>query len=157
MSQKHYLGLDVGTQSVKGLVFDPEHEDGVVARAGKPLDLLEGLPAGAAEQHPDDWWQAVIQVVRELGQQTDLQQIAGVGVSGQQHGSVFLDASGVVVRPAKLWCDTSTADEAQQLTQKLGRSVPVGVTASKVTWLARHAAENWQRTAHVLPPPASTK
>ncbi len=152
MDQKHYLGLDVGTQSVKGLVFDPEHEEGVIARAGQPLDLLPGLPSGAAEQHPDDWWKAVINVVGELSTQIDLQKIAGVGVSGQQHGSVFLDDSGAVVRPAKLWCDTSTADEAQQLTQKLGRSIPVGFTASKVAWLAQHEAENWQRTAHVLLP-----
>ena len=152
MGQKHYLGLDVGTQSVKGLVFDPEQDHGVIARAGQPLDLIPGLPTGAAEQHPDDWWQAVIQVLQQLAEQTDLSRIAGVGVSGQQHGSVFLDDSGAVVRPAKLWCDTSTADEAQQLTQKLGRSVPVGFTASKVTWLAHHEAENWQRTAHVLLP-----
>ena len=66
MGQKHYLGLDVGTQSVKGLIFDPESDGSVIARAGKPLDLLSGLPAGAAEQHPDDWWQAVIEVIQEL-------------------------------------------------------------------------------------------
>ena len=154
MAQKLYLGIDVGTQGVKGVVIDPQEQPCVIARASKPLDLISGLPAGAAEQHPEDWWSAVVEVVQKLmaAPSVSPSSIAGVGVSGQQHGSVFVDSSGAVVRPAKLWCDTSTAEEAQLLTQKLGRSVPVGFTASKVSWLARHEAENWQRTAHVLLP-----
>jgi xylulokinase len=73
-------------------------------------------------------------------------------VSGQQHGCVVLDARGEVVRPAKLWCDTSTAAEAQELAQRLGRALPTGFTASKLLWLARHEPANWARIARVLLP-----
>ncbi|MGE4619222.1 MAG: xylulokinase [Planctomycetota bacterium] len=149
-----YLGLDVGTQGVKGVVIDPEARPCVIARAGRSLDLLPGLPAGAAEQHPDDWWQAVIEVVHQLTEndKVDAMSIAGIGISGQQHGSVFVDENDRVVRAAKLWCDTSTADEARELTDKIGRAVPVGFTASKVTWLARNEPDHWQRTNGVLLP-----
>ena len=109
------LGLDVGTQSVKGLVLDAER-GAVVARAARPLELVPGLPEGAAEQHPDDWERAVAEVCRELlaDPAVDPGRLAGVGVSGQQHGAVLLDGEGAVVRPAKLWCDTSTADQCDQ-------------------------------------------
>ena len=118
MSQ--FLGLDVGTQSTKGLVVDLE-EGRVVARAARSYGLIEGLEEGAAEQHPDTWWDAVRHVVRTLvaepAVRTDA--LAGIGVSGQQHGFVPLDAEGRVIRPAKLWCDTSTAEEARELCDDL--------------------------------------
>ena len=154
MSDELYLGLDVGTQGVKGVVIDPDARPCVIARAGQPLDLLPGLPAGAAEQHPDDWWNAVVEVVHQLvdDDAVDPSTIAGIGVSGQQHGSVFVDEDDRVVRAAKLWCDTSTADEARELTETIGRAVPVGFTASKVMWLARNEADHWQRTDGVLLP-----
>lgn len=74
------------------------------------------------------------------------------GVSGQQHGLVVLDAAGEVVRPAKLWCDTSTAAEAAELSRLLGRAVPAGFTAPKVLWLQRREPEAWARTRRVLLP-----
>ncbi|MEC9477164.1 MAG: xylulokinase [Planctomycetota bacterium] len=154
MATALYLGLDVGTQGVKGVVIDPETRPCVIARAARSLDLIEGLPAGAAEQHPDDWWNAVIEVVHQLlaNEEVETDLIAGVGISGQQHGSVFVDENDRVVRAAKLWCDTSTSAEAEELTDRIGRAVPVGFTASKVTWLARHEPDNWQQTDGVLLP-----
>ncbi|MEZ6013926.1 MAG: xylulokinase [Planctomycetota bacterium] len=148
-----FLGLDVGTQSTKGVLVDPV-QGLVVARASRAYGLLEGLPPGAAEQHPETWIEAVRGVAADLfatpGVSRD--EVAGVGVSGQQHGLVVLDEAREVVRPAKLWCDTSTAHEADELTRALGRSVPTGFTAPKVRWLARHEPEHWARTAHVLLP-----
>jgi len=154
MTASLYLGLDVGTQGVKGVVIDPDARPCVIARAGQALDLLPGLPAGAAEQHPDDWWNAVVEVVHQLlsDEAVDTVSIAGIGVSGQQHGSVFVDENDRVVRAAKLWCDTSTAAEARELTETIGRAVPVGFTASKVMWLARHEPDHWQGTDGVLLP-----
>ncbi|NCF55989.1 MAG: xylulokinase [Planctomycetia bacterium] len=154
MAQKLYLGIDVGTQGVKGVVIDPQEQPCVIARASKPLDLISGLPAGAAEQHPEDWWSAVVEVVQKLmaAPSVSPSSIAGVGVSGQQHGSVFVDSDDQVIRPAKLWCDTSTSQQAAELTEKIGRAVPVGFTASKATWLAHHEPEHWQRTDGVLLP-----
>ncbi|MDG1455168.1 MAG: xylulokinase [Planctomycetota bacterium] len=154
MKQKLYLGIDVGTQGVKGVVIDSEEHPCVISRASKSLDLISGLPAGAAEQHPDDWWNAVVEVVQKLisDPTVDSSEIAGIGISGQQHGSVFVDSDDQVIRPAKLWCDTSTSQEAAELTEKIGHSIPVGFTASKVAWLARNEPEHWQRTDGVLLP-----
>src|SRR5262245_47517185 len=111
MTSALFLGLDVGTQGTKALVVDVEAR-AVVARAASAYDLIPGLPPGAAEQHPDTWWDAVRTCVRALGAEIDARRIAGIGVSGQQHGFVALDPERRVLRPAKLWCDTSTAAEA---------------------------------------------
>jgi xylulokinase len=143
------IGLDVGTQSTKALVVDIE-AGRVVARGQVSYGLIGGLPAGAAEQHPDTWWRAVGQVLHELGGAA--REVAAVGVSGQQHGLVVLDQDGQVVRPAKLWCDTVTATEAAELSAAFGRRVPTGFTASKILWLARHEPAAWARVRTVLLP-----
>src|ERR1043165_9218401 len=111
-----FLGLDVGTQGTKGLLVDAEAR-AVVARASASYGLIEGLPAGAAEQHPSTWIDAVRDVAAEIFRDRGAARarVAGVGVSGQQHGLVALDDRGEVLRPAKLWCDTSTAAEADEL------------------------------------------
>ena len=146
-----FLGLDVGTQSTKAIVVDAR--DGtVVARGAQAYGLREGLPPGHMEQDPDLWIDAVATASRQALQGLDVARIAGVGVSGQQHGCVVLDADGRVVRPAKLWCDTSTADEADDLAREIGRPVPVGFTASKLLWLKRHEPQNWARVRRVLLP-----
>jgi xylulokinase len=151
MSAAWFLGLDVGTQGTKALVVDVEARR-VLARASRAYGLLEGLAPGAAEQHPHVWWEAVRACLAALGREFELTRIAGVGVSGQQHGFVALDAEREVLRPAKLWCDTSTAAEARELTTVLGRHVPAGYTASKILWLKRHESEHFARLAHVLLP-----
>jgi len=147
------LGLDVGTQGTKGLVLDVD-AGRVIARASASYDLLTGLPPGAAEQHPATWVDAVKDVARALLAEpgVDPARFVGVGVSGQQHGLVVLDGEGQVLRPAKLWCDTSTSEEAQELSQAFGHAVPTGFTASKILWLARHEPETWARTRAVLLP-----
>ena len=147
------LGLDVGTQGTKGLVIDDQLGE-VVARASSSYALIDGLETGAAEQHPETWIEAVRAVCRELIRQPQVEraEVRAVGVSGQQHGLVVLDEAQRVVRPAKLWCDTATAAEAEQLAGELGRPVPTGFTASKVRWLAQREPESWERTRHVLLP-----
>jgi xylulokinase len=147
----HTIGFDVGTQSTKGLLVEMA-SGRVVARAARAHGLIEGLPAGAAEQHPDTWVQAIEEVARELLGHVRREQVVAVGVSGQQHGLVALDANDRPVRAAKLWCDTSTADEAADLSRELGHLVPTGYTASKVRWLAKHEPANWARVRHVLLP-----
>jgi xylulokinase len=151
MSAELFLGLDVGTQGTKALVVDADAR-AVVARASSPYDLLPGLPPGAAEQHPDTWWSAVRACAAAVAREIDARRIHAVGVSGQQHGFVALDSARRVIRPAKLWCDTSTAAEARELTQTLGRHVPAGFTASKILWLKRHEPAHFARLAHVLLP-----
>lgn len=145
MSQ--FIGLDVGTQGTKGIVIDLARGE-AVARASRSYGLIQGLADGAAEQDPQTWWDAVVAVVREMVSDpaVDAPRIAGLGVSGQQHGFVPLDGSGQVIRPAKLWCDTSTAAEAEEL------GVPAGFTASKILWLKRHEPTSFARLAQVMLP-----
>lgn len=153
MSRAQYVGLDVGTQGTKGLVICGERRR-VLARAKRAYGLIEGLPAGAAEQHPRTWIEAVGAVVAELLRSPDVDPalIRGLGVSGQQHGFVPLDEAREVLRPAKLWCDTSTAPEARELSEEFGQAVPAGFTASKILWLKRHEPDAFAKLAHVLLP-----
>ncbi len=149
-----YIGLDVGTQSTKGILLDTTRRgpDAVVARAAKHYGLIEGLPAGAAEQHPHTWRDAVQSVVSELLKGVDKTRVRGIGVSGQQHGCVLLDADKQVIRAAKLWCDTSTAAEATELSERSGQTIPSGFTLPKVLWLKRHEPANFAKVRHVLLP-----
>lgn len=147
-----WLGLDVGTQSTKAVVLDGASGK-IVARSSEAYGLIEGLGEGAAEQDPLTWKSAVAVCVKRLSEQgVDLSAIGGVGVSGQQHGLVLLDDAGEVVRPAKLWCDTATAGEAAELSERFGRLVPTGFTASKILWVQRHEPEHWAKTACVMLP-----
>ncbi|MGI8604013.1 MAG: xylulokinase [Verrucomicrobiales bacterium] len=158
-----FLGLDSGTQSTKAVALDFESGD-IAAQASAKHDLIAGLPPGHLEQHPNDWLRAVDAAVAgclaQLGQRS--REIRAIGVSGQQHGLVALDANDQVVRPAKLWCDTSTAPEceilaglfggAAGLIAQTGNAIPPGFTAPKLLWLKRHEPENFARTTSVLLP-----
>lgn len=148
-----FLGFDVGTQGTKAVLVDAGSKR-VVARASTAYGLIERLVEGAAEQHPDTWIEAVRSCSARIfdGRASDRARVAGIGVSGQQHGLVVLDEADRVVRPAKLWCDTSTAEEARQLSRRLGRHVPAGFTASKILWLARHEPEHWARVRRAMLP-----
>jgi len=156
-----YLGIDSGTQSVKAVVLDLETRR-VIAEARAPHTLIAGLPPGHMEQHPQEWTQAMDRVIGEVLAKVDRKRVRGIGVSGQQHGFVPLDAKGQVIRPAKLWCDTSTVTECRLLTRKLGGEKAVirkaglaflpGFTAPKILWLKRHEPANYRRLRHVLLP-----
>src|SRR5437879_8779920 len=115
------LGIDSGTQSTKVLVVDAR--DGkVLAAAAQEYDLIPNLPPGAKEQHPHIWREATASGIRRALRQAKAvaAEVKAIGVSGQQHGFVPLDKDGEVIRPAKLWCDTSTAAECDEITEKLG-------------------------------------
>lgn len=145
-----FLGVDVGTQSTKAVLVDVD-SGGVLARASRSYDLIPGLPVGHAEQHPDTWTEAVIATIREVSLGLG-RRVCGVGVSGQQHGAVLLGAGDEALRPAKLWCDTSAAEEAAALSVELGRTVPAGFTAPKLRWSAEREPELWARVRRVLLP-----
>jgi len=156
-----YLGIDSGTQSTKAVALDLE-KGRIVAEARAPHRLIAGLPAGHMEQHPQDWVKALDLVLRQVASRIDRRRVRGIGVSGQQHGFVPLDADGAVIRPAKLWCDTSTVAECDLLTQRLGGTAAVirtaglpflpGYTAPKILWLKRHEPANFRRLRQVLLP-----
>lgn len=156
-----YIGIDSGTQSVKAVVLDLDTRK-VIAEARAPHKLIEGLPVGHMEQHPHEWTAALDFVLGEVAAKIDGTRVRGIGVSGQQHGFVPLDANGDVIRPAKLWCDTSTTAECAIITKKLGgpkaairktgNLILPGFTAPKILWLKRHEPANYAKLRHVLLP-----
>jgi len=157
------VGIDSGTQSTKVLIVDAK--DGrVLASAAQAYELIANLPPGAKEQHPHTWREATARAIRIALRQARAVtgEVKAIGVSGQQHGFVPLDKQGEVIRPAKLWCDTSTAAECDEITETLGglsktiralgNAVLPGFTASKILWLKKHEPKNYQRLATVLLP-----
>jgi xylulokinase len=156
-----FIGIDSGTQSTKAVVLDLETRR-IVAEARAPHSLIAGLPAGHMEQHPQEWTDALDTVIAAVADKIDRSRVRGIGVSGQQHGFVPLDEAGNVIRPAKLWCDTSTTAECAILTKKLGGEKAAirtaglaflpGFTAPKILWLKRHEPANYKKLRHVLLP-----
>ncbi len=157
------LGIDCGTQSTKTIALDWTTGE-ILASAQEAYGFVPDLPSGAMEQDPADWVAAARatlgEVVDRLGARAS--EVRAVGVSGQQHGLVPLDAAGGVVRPAKLWCDTSTATQCAEITAHFGGAAEVirrtgnamlpGYTAPKILWLVQNEQENWARTKTVLLP-----
>ena len=158
-----YLGIDCGTQSAKTVAYDLADRK-IIASATESYDVLPGLPAGHMEQNPETWVQAldstVERVLETLGSRRS--DVKGIGISGQQHGFIPLDAKGEVIRPAKLWCDTSTSEECDLVRKQLGGRTAVidrlgvdmlpGFTAPKILWLKHHEPENFARLKTVLLP-----
>lgn len=157
------IGIDSGTQSTKVLVVDAQNGK-VLASAAEVYDLIPNLPPGAKEQAPETWREATASGIRRALRQAKASptEVVAIGVSGQQHGFVPLDAAGNVIRPAKLWCDTSTMAECEEITSKLGGLKPAiralgnavlpGFTAPKILWLKKHEPKNYERLATVLLP-----
>lgn len=157
------VGIDSGTQSTKVLVVDGRSGK-VLGTGSSAYDLLPDLPPGAKEQQPETWIEATRSAMKKALKEAKASagEVVAIGVSGQQHGFVPLDASGTVIRPAKLWCDTATAAECDEITASLGggkasikaigNSVLPGFTASKILWLKKHEPKNFKRLATVLLP-----
>ena len=118
-----FIGIDSGTQSTKALVVDGTSGN-VLAESAAAYGLIPGLGAGAKEQHPHTWKEATKRsITRALKAcKAKKEEVVGIGVSGQQHGFVPMDKHGEVIRPAKLWCDTSTAKECEEIMERLGGS-----------------------------------
>ena len=157
------IGVDSGTQSTKSLVVDAR--DGRVLGSGSSAyGLLPGLPPGAKEQDPATWTKALVKATKAalLAAKADASEVVALSVSGQQHGFVPLDRDGLVIRPAKLWCDTSTSAECAEIEsalggtqaaiQAVGNAVLPGFTASKILWLRKHEPRHYARLATVLLP-----
>jgi xylulokinase len=163
MMNEYFIGIDSGTQSTKAILLDAASGE-IAASASRAYDLIEGLPAGHKEQRPDEWIKAVRETINEvLGKPgIDRNNVRGIGVSGQQHGFVALDENDRVIRAAKLWCDTSTSLECEEIIDKLGgldktiaavgNGVPAGFTASKILWLKKNEPENYRKLRWILLP-----
>ncbi|HKO33290.1 MAG TPA: FGGY family carbohydrate kinase, partial [Candidatus Limnocylindria bacterium] len=154
------LGLDISTTATKAILVDG---DGVVRGiAQSAYDLSAPHPLWS-EQDPGDWWTGTVAAVRTVlaETRTRAEEVEGIGLTGQMHGAILLDASNAVLRPAILWNDQRTAAEcdeiraavgAQRLIQITGNDALTGFTAPKLLWVREHEPEVWSRIAHLLLP-----
>jgi len=153
------LGVDVGTSGLKAVLLDElgRTVDEVTAEYG-----LRSPQPGWTEQDPDDWWSALREALGVLwsrGHSGD--DIAAIGLTGQMHSLVVIDAAGEVLCPAILWSDNRTGAECAEITQRIGRETLLartgnlalaGFTAPKILWVQRHWPEAYARAAHLLLP-----
>ncbi len=157
---EYFLGIDVGTTGCKVVLVNEKGE--LISKAVEEYPLYTPYP-NWAEQDPADWWQGTVQAVKRALQRAEIDPllVQGVGLTGQMHGSVFLDEKGEVLRPAILWCDQRTARECEEITQIVGEEklmsincnpVLPGFTAPKILWLKNNEPHLYEKVAKVLLP-----
>lgn len=155
-----FLGLDLGTSSLKAILVDGAQR--IVGSTVAPLTVARPAP-GWSEQDPRDWWQAALDAVDALRARhpAALAAVEGVGLSGQMHGAVLLDAEDTVLRPCILWNDTRASAECEALQSACpdivritGNRVMPGFTAPKLLWVRAHEPAIFAHTARVLLPKA---
>lgn len=153
------LGVDVGTSGLKAVLLDPQGATVGEATAEHPLRSPQ---AGWAEQDPDWWWAALREALASLWDRGhDARSIEAIGLTGQMHSLVLLDASGGVLAPSILWSDQRTAAECAEITETVGERALLdlvanpalpGFTAPKVLWVRRHWPDAMRRAAHLMLP-----
>ncbi|MEZ4583285.1 MAG: FGGY family carbohydrate kinase [Caldilineaceae bacterium] len=152
------LGVDLGTSSVKAVVTDLQGT--TIAAAAEAYSVQQPRP-GYAEQDPAAWWDALCRTVRRVTSQCDAAAIRAVGLSGQMHGTVLLDAELNVLGPAVIWQDQRSAAQVAEIEARVGRErllaiagspVATGFMAATVRWLQVHEPDVWARVAHLLLP-----
>ncbi len=156
---KTVAGIDIGTQSTKVLIYDPELKK-IIAEGSHPHELVSRAD-GTREQEAV-WWIIAIKRCFEQIPQEIRSTIEAIGVSGQQHGFVPVDGRGEVLYPVKLWCDTSTAQECTELTdayggadvllEQVGNLVLPGYTASKILWFKKYHPDLYKKMTKMLLP-----
>ncbi|MEG1873148.1 MAG: FGGY family carbohydrate kinase, partial [Ruthenibacterium sp.] len=156
----YLLGIDLGTSSTKTVLFDTAGNAVASATVEYPLYQPQN---GWAEQDPDDWWRAAQSTVQTVLQKSGVAaaDIKGIGISGQMHGLVLLDANGNVLRKSILWCDGRTTAECAEITKTIGaeRLIEItanpalpGFTAGKILWVRKHEPALFAKVAHILLP-----
>jgi xylulokinase len=157
----YYIGVDIGTSSTKSILIDQKGR--ILAEAVAKYPVLMPKPLWT-EQDPEDWWTATIKTVRSVVKASKVKpsDIKSIGLSGQMHGSVFLDKSKKVIRPALLWNDQRTEAECEEITKKAGgrdrlismvaNPALTGFTAPKILWLRNNEKKNFDKLRHVLLP-----
>ncbi len=153
-----FLGIDLGTSELKLLLLDEQHR--IQATTGVALTVQRPQPLWS-EQQPADWWAALDLGMAQLKQDHAgaLARVQGIGLSGQMHGAVALDAADRVLRPAILWNDGRSAAECTQMMAACpelpaitGNLAMPGFTAPKLAWMRKHEPELFARVAKVLLP-----
>ena len=155
------IGVDIGTSGTKSILIDPDGN--ILAESSSSYGVSMPKPLWT-EQDPEDWWLATAKTIRAVVKQARAKpaDVKAIGLSGQMHGSVFLDKSHKVIRPALLWNDQRTAEECEEITERAGgrqqliRMVAnpalTGFTAPKILWLRNKEPKRFARLKHVLLP-----
>lgn len=159
------LGIDVGTGGTRALLMHAAGADAgkILGSATHEHAAFASPRSGWAEQDPADWWYAAQAATREVLRTTgtSAEAIACIGLSGQMHGAVLLDAANQVLRPSLIWCDQRAAAEAAWLTETVGQSRLIELTSNpaltnftltKLLWVRAHEPEIWARFRHFLLP-----
>ena len=153
-----YIGVDLGTSAVKLLLMNAEGKIESVVSKEYPLYFPH---PGWSEQKPEDWWSAVLEGLKELTENCDKSQIAGISFGGQMHGMVALDENDDVIRPAILWNDGRTQKQTDYLNNVIGKETLskytaniafAGFTAPKILWMKEEEPENFARTKMIMLP-----
>jgi xylulokinase len=151
------LGLDVGTGGARAVAVD--ESGNVAAEASSEYPFMSPRP-GWTEQDPRDWWEGAKEALGSVAAEVE-NEVVGLGLTGQMHGSVFLDASREVIRPALLWNDQRTEEQCRKITEAVGEERLIalagnpaltGFQAPKILWLKDEEPENYARVSSVLLP-----
>ena len=156
----YILGVDIGTSGTKTVLFS---EDGTPVASATYEYPLYTPQNGYAEQEPLDWWNASVNGIKDVISQSNVSadDIKGVGLSGQMHGLVMLDAENQPIRKSIIWCDQRTAKEVAEITDKVGadRMIEItanpaitGFTAAKIMWVKNNEPQNYEKCRHILLP-----
>ena len=156
-----FLGIDVGTAGTRAVLID--RVGAVVASAASDHAGIRSEQIGWAEQDPEDWWRATREAIAGVMAAAELtgSEIEALGLTGQMHGCVMLDASGAVLRPALIWCDQRTQPQCDWLTETIGFARLIELTCNpalpnftltKLLWVREHQPEIFAKIAHVLCP-----
>jgi xylulokinase len=158
-----FLGIDVGTGGTRAILINRDGK--VLASHSAEHAPIHSEHIGWAEQDPEDWWraaqQAVLGALKAAGEAGHGASVEAVGLTGQMHGCVMLDAGGNVLRPALIWADQRTQPEADWLTEKIGYERLIQLVANpalpnftltKLLWVRKHQPQIFSKIAHVLCP-----
>ena len=154
----YYIGIDLGTSTIKLLLVD---EQGLIRNSVSKEYPLELPHPGWSQQNPEDWEATLLEAIPELLAGFDASCVSGIGIGGQMHGLVILDKEDRVIRPAILWNDGRSAEETgwlnetigrEHLTQFTGNIAFAGFTAPKLLWLKKHEPENFEKIKKIMLP-----
>ena len=155
---KLYIGIDLGTSSMKLLLMDKEGQIKNIVSREYPLEFPQ---PGWSQQDPQDWKNSLLEGIPELLKGFDAAQVAGIGCGGQMHGLVVLDEQDNVIRPAILWNDGRTAAQVDYLNEVVGKGklseltaniAFAGFTAPKILWMKENEPENYGKIAKIMLP-----
>lgn len=153
-----YIGIDLGTSAVKLLLMDA---DGTIKNIVSKEYPISFPKSGWSEQNPDDWYNQVIEGLKDLLDGQKKSDVAGISFGGQMHGLVILDDKDEVIRPAILWNDGRTVKECEYLNNTIGKNklseytaniAFAGFTAPKILWLRENEPENFKKISKIMLP-----